>query len=117
MPQPLQYETKAFSNISTTPAPFALRGGLYSIPVKAIWGGGMASLQCFAVDTANYVPVLTVRADGVATTLLPSGTYRLVIDAATAVYIEIIAIVGGHADVRSNGTRVQPRRRRGTAAC
>lgn len=86
-------EVQSFSNISATPASFALRGGQYGVTAHATWGGGSATLQRLATDGASYVTVLTAfTADGYASAYLPSGTYRLLIATATAVYVDVVSI-------------------------
>ena len=87
-------EVHSFSNISATPATFTLRGGQYAVTVHATWGGGSLTLQRLAPDGATYVTVLTAfSADGYATVNLPSGTYQLTIATATAIYVDVVAIV------------------------
>lgn len=87
-------EKKEFENISATPAVFTLRGGQYGVTIKATWGGGSATLQRLSKDGATYVTVLTAfTADGYAAVNLPSGTYKLLIATATAVYCDIVSIV------------------------
>jgi hypothetical protein len=90
---PLLNRPVTFTNISATPASFALRGGLYGVTSKGTWGGGSATLQRLAPDNATYVTVLTAfSADGFATVQLVPGTYRVAILTATAVYFDIVAI-------------------------
>jgi hypothetical protein len=88
-------EKVAFSNISSTPAPFTLRGGSYGVSAhSSSWGGGSATLQRLAPDGSTYVTVLTAfSADGYASANLPAGTYQLAIATVTAVYADIVGIV------------------------
>lgn len=87
-------EQQTFSNIAATTAAFTLRGGQYAVTTHATWGGGSLTLQRLAADGATYVTCLTAfSADGYATVNLPSGTYRLLIATATALYADITSIV------------------------
>lgn len=87
-------ESNAFSNISATPAAFKLRGGNYGVTVTATWGGGSVTLQRLAADGGTYVTVLTAfTADGYASANLPSGTYRLSVLTATAIYVDVVSVV------------------------
>jgi hypothetical protein len=88
-------ERFSFSNISSTPAPFNLRGGPYGVTAHTTtWGGGSATLQRLSPDGSTYVTVLTAfSADGYASANLPSGTYQLAIATATALYVDVEAIV------------------------
>jgi hypothetical protein len=87
-------EVKTFSNISATPTAFVLRGGQYAVTVHATFGGGSVTLQRLAPDNATYVTCLTAfTADGYATVNLPSGTYKLTIATATAVYCDVVSVV------------------------
>lgn len=89
-----QVEKNTFSNISATTATFTLRGGQYGVMVNATFGGGSVTLQRLSLDGSTYVTVLTAfSAAGYATVNLPSGTYRLTIATATAVYAEVLSIV------------------------
>ena len=86
-------ESRTFSNISATPAVFALSGGLYAITAKATWGGGSVTLQRLAFDGTTYVTCLTaITADSYATVNLPPGTYKLLVATSTAIYVDIVAI-------------------------
>lgn len=86
-------ENNAFSNISATPTSFTLRGGNYGVTVSATFGGGSVTLQRLAADNATYVTCLTAfTAAGYASVNLPSGTYRLAIATATAVYADVVSI-------------------------
>lgn len=88
----VEYQT--FVNISATQAAFTLKGGQYAITIHATWGGGSATLQRLAADGATYVNCLTAfTADGFQTANLPSGTYQLLIQTATAVYADITSVV------------------------
>lgn len=87
-------ETFPFSNISSTTAGFTLRGGNYGLTCHATFGGGNIALQRLAADNTTYVTVITaLTADGYASANLPSGTYRLAITTATAVYCDVTATV------------------------
>ena len=82
-----------FSNLSATPASFTLRSGNYSVTAIAAWGGGSVTLQRLAADGSTYVPALPAfSTNGMANTYLPSGTYKLAIATATAVYVDIVSI-------------------------
>jgi hypothetical protein len=86
-------ENKVFSNISATPAVFTLRGGQYGVTAKATWGGGSVTLQRLSVDGTTYVTCLTAfSADGYAVVSLPSGTYKLLVATASAIYVDIVSI-------------------------
>lgn len=88
-------ENVFYDNISATPAtPFTLRGGNYGVTAKATWGGGSVTLQRLSRDATTYVTVLTAfTADGYASVNLPSGTYRLLVATATAIYVDVVGIV------------------------
>lgn len=87
-------ETFPFSNISANTASFTLRGGSYGITAHATWGGGNVVLQRLAADGATYVSVITaLTADGYASANLPSGAYRFAVTTATAVYVDVTAVV------------------------
>lgn len=86
-------EKQVWPNISATPASFTLRGGQYALTATASWGGGSATLQRLAPDGATYVTCLTaLSADGYATVNLPSGTYRLAVATATALYADLVSV-------------------------
>jgi len=86
-------ENVQFTNISASTAAFTLRGGNYGITVSATFGGGSVTLQRLAADAATYVTVVTAfTAAGYASANLPSGTYRLTIATATAVYADVVSI-------------------------
>lgn len=86
-------ENNVFSNISASTAAFTLRGGNYGITVSATFGGGSVTLQRLAPDAVTYVTVVTAfTAAGYASANLPSGTYRLTIATATAVYADVVSI-------------------------
>jgi hypothetical protein len=89
-----QLSLKEWSNISATPATFALRGGLYALTVMATWNStGTVTLQRSAPDASTYVTALTAfSANGYATAQLPSGKYQLTVATATAIYADIVAI-------------------------
>ena len=87
-------ETFVFTNISATTAAFTLRGGQYAVTVHATFGGGSVGLQRLAADGSTYVNCLTaLTADGYATVNLPSGTYRVSVTTATAVYVDVTSVV------------------------
>lgn len=51
-------------------------------------------LQRLSPDGTNYVNVITaLTADGYANNNLPSGSYRLAVTTATAVYCDVVATV------------------------
>lgn len=86
-------ENVVFSNISATPASFVLRGGQYAVTVVATFGGGSVTLQRLAADNSTYVTCLTAfTAAGYATVNLPSGTYRLLVATATAIYVDVVSV-------------------------
>lgn len=86
-------ENVVFSNIAATPASFVLRGGQYAVTVLATFGGGSVALQRLAADNATYVTCLTpFTAAGYATVNLPSGTYRLLVATATAIYVDVVSV-------------------------
>jgi hypothetical protein len=79
----------AFSNIAASTAAFTLPGGLYGMDVVATFGGGSVKLQKLAGDATTYVSVSSgtdFTAAGYGTVSLPSGSYRLTIATATAIY-------------------------------
>jgi hypothetical protein len=83
-----------WTNISATPTAFTLRGGQYAVTVIATFGGGSVTLQRLADDGSTYVTCLTaITANGYATVNLPSGTYKLTIATATAVYADVTSVV------------------------
>jgi hypothetical protein len=87
-------EKVSFSSIAANTAPFTLRGGNYGITVSATFGGGSVTLQRLSPDGSTYVTVVTAfTAAGYASANLPSGTYRLTIATATAVYADIVSTV------------------------
>lgn len=89
-----QVEKFAFVNISATPASFTLRGGNYGLTCHATFGGGNIALQRLATDNVTFVTAITaLTADGYASANLPSGTYRLAITTATAVFCDVVATV------------------------
>jgi hypothetical protein len=87
-------EQKLFTNISANTASFDLRGGQYGVDVHATFGAGSVTLQKLANDGSSWVTCLTAfSTDGYATVNLPGGHYRFAIATATAVYVNITAIV------------------------
>ncbi len=86
-------ENIVFTNISANTAAFTLRGGNYGVTVSATFGGGNIALQRLAADASTYVTVVTAfTAAGYASANLPSGTYRLAVTTATAVYADVVSI-------------------------
>jgi hypothetical protein len=89
----LRGNAKSFTNISATTAAFTLPAGNYGVTAKGTWGGGSVTLQRLAADGSTYVTCLTTfTADGYATVLLPTGTFKFAVATATAVYVDIAAI-------------------------
>jgi len=87
-------ENFPFSNISATTGAFTLRGGNYGVTCHATFGGGNIVLQRLAPDGTSWVAVITaMTVDGYASANLPSGSYRLAITTATAVYCDVVATV------------------------
>lgn len=87
-------ETFSFNNISASTAAFVLRGGNYGLTCHATWGGGNVALQRLSPDGSSYVTVITaLTADGYGNANLPSGSYRLQVTTATAVYCDVVATV------------------------
>lgn len=85
-------ESQTFSNISATTSAFTLRGGMYAVTITAT-GYGTVTLQRRAADNSTYVTALTAfAADGLQTSILPPGTYRLAVSSATAIYVDIVSI-------------------------
>lgn len=87
-------ESIKFSNISATPAPFCLDGGLYSVAVVATFGGGSVTLEALGPDGTTYINVNAFLAQDIENYWLPPGTYKLAIATATAVYATITRIPG-----------------------
>lgn len=94
----------AFSNISATPAAFALYGGTYMLTAHATWGGGSVQLNRLAADGVTFVPVSSaygtaalakLSADGSISPIpLAPGTYQLAVATATGLYVDIAMING-----------------------
>ncbi len=87
----------SFSNISATTAAFTLDGGKYGVDVGATFGGGSVKLQKQLADGSTYVSVSSATdftAAGYAAVDLPTGSYRLTIATASAVYANIRRIPG-----------------------
>jgi hypothetical protein len=81
------------SNISATTSPFTLAGGNYGIDYIATWSSGSVTLERLAGDGSTYVTVATAfAANGYISVYLPPGTYQLVVDTSTAVYVQIVRI-------------------------
>lgn len=86
-------ESVLFSNISTTTAAFALRGGRYNVDAVATFGGGTVTLQRLGPDTTTWLTAVTAfSASGTQLADLASGNYRFAIATATAVYAAIVRI-------------------------
>jgi hypothetical protein len=87
-----QIEVQRFTNISANTSGFTLRGGNYGVTVHATFGGGTVTLQRLTPDGSTYVTVMTAfSADGYASANLPSGTYRIAVATATAVYVDVVS--------------------------
>ncbi len=87
-------EVFSFSNISATTAAFILRGGNYGLTCHATFNAGSVTLQRLSPDGVTYITVITaLTVDGYANSNLPSGSYRLAITTATAVYCDVVATV------------------------
>lgn len=87
-------ENFAFSNISASTSAFTLRGGNYGVTCHATFGGGNIVLQRLATDGVSWINVITaLTADGYSSANLPSGSYRLAVTTATAVYCDVVATV------------------------
>jgi hypothetical protein len=87
-------EKSEHSNISATTSGFTLRGGNYGITISATWGGGSVTLQRLAMDGSTWIAVVTAfSASGYANANLPSGTYRLLVATASAIYCDIVSTV------------------------
>jgi hypothetical protein len=90
-------DSQLFSNIAASTSDFTLTGGKYGLTANATFGGGSVKLQKKLPDASGYVSVAAATdftAAGYQTIDLPAGTYRLTIAMATAVYAEIVRIVG-----------------------
>jgi hypothetical protein len=85
----------SFANIAATTAAFELKGGKYGISVTATFGGGSVVLLKLHSDGSTYQSVHTaLTAAGYTTVDIPSGTYKVTIATATAVYVAIQRIPG-----------------------
>lgn len=85
-------ESIKFSNISATPAAFALDGGLYELAGVATWSAGNIELQGLGPDGSTYLSAPTamkLTANGKIQGYLPPGQYKLIITTSTAVYATI----------------------------
>jgi len=89
-----QVEKFSFSNVAADQAPFTLRGGNYGIEVVGT-GFGTVDLKRLAADGSTYLSVLSAAfaANGYQNLNLPSGTYKLTVATATAVYADIVSTV------------------------
>lgn len=94
--------TAVATNISAATAGFPLVGGRYGITVSATFGGGSVTLQRLAADNSTYVTVSTYTAAAYETQDIPDGTYRFGVTTATAVYVDMRAILA----VRDGGGSV-----------
>jgi hypothetical protein len=86
-------ESKSFSNIGGTTAPFNLKGGRYAISANAT-GSGTMGLQIQGADGVTFIPVHTAFAAvvGFVTVDIPSGIYKFVIATFTAVFVSICSV-------------------------
>lgn len=99
------------ANISATTAAFTLAGGRYAASVVATFGGGTVNLQMLGPDGSTYIDLKqafdkpdavggteedlvigTFAAAGLKVFDLPSGSYRLTIATASAVYASIARV-------------------------
>jgi hypothetical protein len=88
-------ESQLFSNISSTTAAFALKGGKYQACVVATFGGGSVKLRTLGPDGSSYLSVSSgtdFTANGCATIDLAPGQFEFVIATATAVFANIASI-------------------------
>lgn len=86
-----------YSNISSTPATFQLKGGNYGVTVTATFGGGSVTFNKLSQDGTTWVPVVPAfTANGYANVSLPPGNYQLAIATATAVYAEVTSTVSSY---------------------
>lgn len=92
--------TAVASNISATTAAFFLVGGLYGIEVTATFGGGSVKLQRLSGDGSTYVDVSSYTANAWDTQYITDGTYKITIATATAVYVDLRAVLA----VKEGGT-------------
>lgn len=85
--------THTFDNISADTADFTIRGGLYGMSVNATWGGGNVTISR-KDRNGVYIPVLSTAftASGYQAIYIPSGTYKVAVTTATAVWVEIVSI-------------------------
>src|SRR5215831_14435918 len=90
-------DTQFFSNIAANTSDFTLTGCKYGMTTNATFGGGSVKLQKKLPDASGYVSVSSATdmpAAAYASVDLPAGTYRLTIATATAVYAEVVRIIG-----------------------
>jgi hypothetical protein len=88
-------DSKTFSNISATTAPFNLKGGNYQVCAVATFGGGSVKLETLGPDGSTYLPVnsaTSLSANGCGNTYAAPGQFEIVIATATAVYVSVAAI-------------------------
>jgi hypothetical protein len=82
-------DSKFFSNISSTTAPFNLKGGYYMVACVATFGGGNVELQMLGPDQSTYLSAptaLKLSAAGSIAGYLPPGVYKFIVTTATAVF-------------------------------
>ena len=84
---PADVDSVLFSNLSSSTAPFTLKGGKYAVAAIATFGGGSVKFQALMPDQSTYLSTSTATdftAAGYATVDLPPGQYRFTIATATA---------------------------------
>jgi hypothetical protein len=88
-------DSKEFSNIAATTAPFNLNGGYYMVACVATFGGGNVELQILGPDQSTYLSAptaLKLSANGTIAGYLPPGVYKFVVTTATAVYCSVAGV-------------------------
>jgi uncharacterized membrane protein YeiH len=88
-------DSREFSNIAATTAPFALDGGYYMVAAIATFGGGTVKFQLLGPDQATWIDFPTAvsfTANGSSTVYASPGQYRFTIATATAVYCSVAGI-------------------------
>jgi hypothetical protein len=86
-------ESVKFGNINATTAAFGLKGGNYALVVSASFGGGNIQLQILSLDGVTWINMgAPITAASVVNLSLPSGSYRLAITTATAVYASLTSV-------------------------
>lgn len=85
-----------FTGINTNTSPFVLHGGRYGMDVKATFNSGSVSLQKLCADGATYATVVndmgaatSFSTAGYRTADLPAGAYRIMVVAATGVFVSL----------------------------